>query len=106
MQRLDGLYIAIKADPQHTRGFARAKCAGLAEFQASLLADRRGSLAHATQGFQTRFGLLAKEGQGNVHERRVGPAIVATRVIRVESAERRLDFLGKLNGEEEAHGDN
>src|SRR5258708_11488974 len=102
MQCLEGFEIAVEADPQDARGFARTEAAGLPELQNTCPTGCRGFLADTAQEVQTRVGLLAEEGQRDVHERGIGPAIVASRVVRVELAEGGLYFFRELHGEEQS----
>ena len=103
LQRLEGRDIALQPDPQNARGFAPAEAAGLAEIHCSLPTTRCSHRADAAQDIQPLFGLLAQKRQGDVHQRRIGPAIVATRVVWVEPAQSRLDFARQLDSEKEAH---
>src|SRR4051794_36470793 len=94
MQGAEAIDVAAETNPQDARAAPWAERAGVIERQAPRARARGRACADRAQRLQTLGGLLAEEGERDVHARRVHPAIVAVRLRGDQPSEVGADLVG------------
>ena len=96
--------VSGEVNPQDARRAGAAEVARGAQSQGSTVTVLRRLATHRLECLQPLLRLFAKEGQRDVQQRVVHPAVVAALpVVRFQAAERRLNLRGEFDREEESH---